>query len=93
MGGVIVGSSYYIATRQDHWPFSDYLMFADIHRRPVLEWPRLFGLMADGSEIALVSHDLDRSRLPIGLWRLHATERDQQRFYGEASLRLEASAR
>lgn len=123
MGGVIVGSSYDIATRQDHWPFSDYLMFSGIHRRTVLEWPRLFGVTAVGSEIALVSHDLDRSRLPIGLRHLHATEQDQQRVHaaledcleryerrriagehdgpplrgirliGEASVRLEASAR
>ena len=57
---VILGSAYDIATRQEHWPFSDYPMFSTIHRATVLEWPRLFGVTADGSEVAL-----GRSRLPL----------------------------
>ena len=83
--GVIVGSAYDILTRQEHWPFSDYPMFAAIHRGTVLEWPRLFGVTADGSEVALVSHEylwpLDQSRLPIGLRHIHATERDTERIH------------
>ena len=83
--GVILGSAYDIATRQEHWPFSDYPMFSAIHRAAVLEWPRLFGVTADGSEIALVSHEylwpLDQSRLPIGLRHIYATERNATRLH------------
>ena len=85
IAGVILGSAYDIATRQEHWPFSDYPMFAAIHRATVLEWPRLFGVTADGSEIALVSHEylwpLDQSRLPIGLRHIYATERNATRLH------------
>jgi hypothetical protein len=85
IAGVILGSAYDIATRQEHWPFSDYAMFSAIHRATVLEWPRLFGVTADGSEFALVSHEylwpLDQSRLPIGLRHLYATERNPQRVH------------
>jgi hypothetical protein len=83
--GVIAGSAYDIATRQEHWPFSDYPMFSAIHRGTVLEWPRLFGVTADGSEVALVSHEylwpLDQSRLPIGLRHIYATERNLERVH------------
>lgn len=82
---VILGSSYDIATRQEHWPFSDYPMFSAIHRANVLEWPRLFGVTAEGSEVALVDHDylwpLDQSRLPIGLRHIYRTERDVPRVH------------
>ena len=85
IAGVILGSAYDIATRQEHWPFSDYPMFSAIHRATVLEWPRLFGVMADGSEIALVSHEylwpLDQSRLPIGLRHIYGTERNATRLH------------
>ena len=39
--GILGGSFYDILTRQEHWPFSNYPMFSTIHRRQVLEWPRL----------------------------------------------------
>ena len=85
IAGVILGSAYDIATRQEHWPFSDYPMFSAIHRATVLEWPRLYGVTADGSEIALVSHEylwpLDQSRLPIGLRHIYATERNPDRVH------------
>ena len=85
IAGVILGSAYDIGTRQEHWPFSDYPMFSAIHRATVLEWPRLFGVTADGSEIALVSHEylwpLDQSRLPIGLRHIYATERNSKRLH------------
>jgi hypothetical protein len=74
MAGVIGGSLYDIATRQEHWPFSNYPMFSTIHREAVLTWPRLFGVTADGREIALLAYEylkpLDQSRLPLGLRRL-----------------------
>ncbi len=82
---VILGSAYDVATRQEHWPFSDYPMFSAIHRTTVLEWPRLFGVAADGSEVALVDYDylwpLDQSRLPIGLRHIYRTERDLPRVH------------
>jgi len=83
--GIVAGSSYDILTRQEHWPFSDYPMFAAIHRSADLEWPRLFGVTADGSEVALVSREylwpLDQSRLPIGLRHIYAIERNPQRLH------------
>lgn len=72
--GLIGGSFYDILTRQEHWPFSNYPMFSTVHQQHVLRWPRLFGVTADGREIALVRHDylapLDQSRLPLGLRRI-----------------------
>src|SRR5436190_9147500 len=82
---IILGSAYDIATRQEHWPFSDYPMFSAIHRATVLEWPRLFGVTADGSEVALVDPEylwpLDQSRLPIGLRHIYRTARDLPRVH------------
>jgi hypothetical protein len=76
IAGVIAGSAYDIATRQEHWPFSDYPMFAVAHRRPVLEnWYRLFGVTHDNREVAILKYSelwpLDQSRLPLGLRRLY----------------------
>jgi hypothetical protein len=80
---IIIGSAYDIATQQEHWPFSDYPMFSAIHRRTVLEWPRLFGVTSDGGEVALVDHEylwpLDQSRLPIGLRQIYRSEGDGPR--------------
>jgi hypothetical protein len=71
---VIAGSAYDIATRQEHWPFSNYPMFSSVHRRPVLTWLRLFGVTPDNREVALLSYNdlwpLDQSRLPLGLRRI-----------------------
>ena len=82
---VILGSAYDIVTKQEHWPFSDYPMFAAIHRRAVLEWPRLFGVTADGAEVALLDHDylypLDQSRLPIGLRQIYRSQGNAPRIH------------
>lgn len=71
---VLAGSGYDIATRQEHWPFSNYPMFSTVHREPVLTWLRLFGVTSDGREIPLLSYNdlwpLDQSRLPLGLRRM-----------------------
>ena len=60
-------------------------MFSAIHRATVLEWPRLFGVAADGSEVPLVDHDylwpLDQSRLPIGLRHIYRTQQDLPRVH------------
>jgi len=74
--GLIGGSFYDIATRQEHWPFSDYPMFAVIPRKPVLDNSyRLFGVTYDNREVAILKYSqlwpLDQSRLPIGLRRLY----------------------
>jgi hypothetical protein len=74
IAGVIGGSLYDIAIRQEHWPFSNYPMFSTVHRDAVLTWPRVFGVTPDGREIALLQYEylypLDQSRLPLGLRRL-----------------------
>ncbi len=71
---VLAGSAYDIATRQEHWPFSNYPMFSTVHREPVLTWLRLFGVTADGREVPLLSYNdlwpFDQSRLPLGLRRM-----------------------
>jgi hypothetical protein len=81
--GVIAGSAYDIVMQQEHWPFSDYPMFSGIHRRAVLEWPRLFGVTTSGDEVALVDYDylwpLDQSRLPIGLREIYRVEGNSPR--------------
>jgi hypothetical protein len=76
IAGILAGSVYDIATRQEHWPFSDYPMFAVIPRQPVLENSyRLFGVTYDNREVAILKYSqlwpLDQSRLPIGLRRLY----------------------
>jgi hypothetical protein len=64
--GVLLGSFYVVITPQEYWRFSDYPMFSTVHRRHVLEWPRLFGVTPKGSETGLLRYDylwpLDRSR-------------------------------
>jgi len=68
---VLGGSAYDILTRQEHWPFSNYPMFAQIHRSSVLNWYRLYGVESDEREIPIVEPaylwPLDQSRLSIGL--------------------------
>jgi len=76
IAGVIGGSLYDIATRQEHWPFSDYPMFALVQQRPVLDnWFRLYGVTFDNREVAILKYSelwpLDQSRLPLGLRRLY----------------------
>ena len=78
IAGVVGGSLYDIVTRQEHWPFSNYPMFAAVHRSAVLRWPRLYGVTADGTEVPMVSYrelwPLDQSRLPIGLRAMYDEE-------------------
>jgi hypothetical protein len=81
---IIAGSAYDIATRQEHWPFSDYPMFAVIPRQAVLENSyRLFGVTYDNREVAILKYSqlwpLDQSRLPIGLRRLYAQPGGRER--------------
>ena len=72
---VLAGSLYDIVTSQEHWPFSDYPMFATVHRKHVLDnWYRVFGITSSGQEVAIVAYPelwpLDQSRLPLGIRRL-----------------------
>ena len=71
IAAVVGGSFYDIATRMEHWPYSNYPMFAEIHRTNILRWPRIYGVTRDGREVPIVSYPqlwpLDQSRLPIGL--------------------------
>jgi len=78
IAGVLAGSFYDILTRQEHWPFSNYPMFARVHRSHVLSWYRLFGVTADNREIPIVDPaylwPLDQSRLAIGLRAVYQAE-------------------
>jgi len=68
---VLGGSAYDILTRQEHWPWSNYPMFAQVHRTPVLSWYRLYGVDDHDREIPLLNPaylwPLDQSRLSVGL--------------------------
>jgi hypothetical protein len=67
----VAGSTYDIATDQEHWPFSQYPMFSEVWRSPTFSWLRLFGVMADGREFPLDANryvaPFDQSRLPKAL--------------------------
>jgi len=84
IAAVMVGSLYDIATRQEHWPFSDYPMFASVHRKHALDnWYRIFGVTPDGREIAILRYDqlwpLDQSRLPLGIRYIAQTKGSEAR--------------
>jgi len=68
---VLGGSAYDILTRQEHWPWSNYPMFAQVHRTSVLNWYRLYGVDDRDRELPLLKPaylwPLDQSRLSIGL--------------------------
>lgn len=72
--GLLVGSAYDVVTGTEHWPFSPYPMFAGTWRSPTFSWLRLFGVTADGAELALESNDyiqpFDQSRLAKALRQL-----------------------
>jgi hypothetical protein len=76
---VLGGSAYDILTRQEHWPWSNYPMFAQVHRNAVLSWYRLYGVDDQDREIPLLNPaylwPLDQSRLSVGL-RAIAQEHD-----------------
>jgi hypothetical protein len=79
LGALIAGSAYDIVTDQEHWPFSQYPMFSGTWRSPRFTWLRLFGVTADGRELALDGNryiaPFDQSRLPKALRRM-MEERD-----------------
>jgi hypothetical protein len=72
--GLIAGSAYDIVTDQEHWPLSQYPMFASAWKNPSFAWLRLFGVTADGREFALDANryiaPFDLSRLPKALRRM-----------------------
>lgn len=85
IAGVVGGSFYDILTRQEHWPFSNYPMFARVHRSHVLSWFRLFGVTPDNKEVPIVDRTylwpLDQSRLPIGLRAVYQAEGNGPRLH------------
>jgi len=85
IAGVVGGSLYDIVTRQEHWPFSNYPMFARVHHSRVLTWYRLFGVTADDREVPLVEPaylwPLDQSRLAIGLRTVYQEEGNGPRLH------------
>ncbi len=76
LGAFIAGSAYDIATDQEHWPFSQYPMFAVAWTSPTFTWLRVFGVTADGREFPLTNNayitPFDQSRLPKALRRILA---------------------
>lgn len=83
LAGFIAGSAYDIVTDQEHWPFSQYPMFAVAWTSPTFEWLRVFGVTADGREFPLNSNayiaPFDQSRLPKALRRMLADADGQRR--------------
>jgi hypothetical protein len=76
LAGFILGSAYDIVTDQEHWPFSQYPMFAGVWTSPTFTWLRVFGVTADGREFPLDENryiaPFDQSRLPKALRRMLA---------------------
>jgi hypothetical protein len=72
--GLILGSAYDIASDQEHWPFSQYPMFSGVWQSDSFTWLRVYGVIADGREVALTSNryiePFDLSRLPKALRRI-----------------------
>jgi len=82
--GIVGGSLYDIVTSQEHWPFSDYPMFASIHQKHALDnWYRVFGVTPEGREVPIRRYDelwpLDQSRLPLGIRRIAQTPGSEAR--------------
>jgi hypothetical protein len=71
---VLAGSAYDVVTDREHWPFSQYPMFAGVWRSPTFTWLRLFGVTEDGREFPLDANryvaPFDQSRLPKALRRI-----------------------
>jgi hypothetical protein len=74
LAGFVLGSTYDIVTNQEHWPFSQYPMFAGVWTSPTFTWLRVFGVTADGREFPLDANSyiapFDQSRLPKALRRM-----------------------
>jgi hypothetical protein len=80
---LIGGSLYDIAADREHWPFSQYPMFSGVWRSPTFTWLRLFGVTADGREVALDTNEyvapFDQSRLPKAFKRMLDERNDPAR--------------
>jgi hypothetical protein len=74
LAAFIIGSAYDIITDREHWPFSQYPMFAEAWESPTFVWLRVFGVTADGNEFPLDANrfvaPFDQSRLPKALRRI-----------------------
>jgi hypothetical protein len=66
--GFIAGSVYDIVRDEEHWPFSQYPMFAVAWKAPTFTWLRVFGVDTAGREFPLDRNafiqPFDQSRLP-----------------------------
>jgi len=71
---LIAGSLYDIVRDQEHWPFSQYPMFAGMWSATSFKWYRLVGVREDGRELILDSRKyiqpFDNSRLHFAFSRL-----------------------
>lgn len=71
IAALIGGSAYDIITDREHWPFSQYPMFASVWRERSFTLLRLYGVRADGREFPLIDHryvsPFEQSRLPKAL--------------------------
>jgi hypothetical protein len=83
LASFIAGSAYDIVTDQEHWPFSQYPMFAVAWTSPTFTWLRVFGVTADGREFPLNANayiaPFDQSRLPKALRRMLARADGERR--------------
>ena len=89
LAAFIAISGYDIATDQEHWPFSQYPMFAEAWTSSSFSWLRVFGVTQDGREFPLDANryisPFDQSRLPKALRRM--------REYPDGQARLETALR
>ncbi len=71
---LIGGSLYDIVLDREHWPFSQYPMFAGGWHESTFTWLRVFGVTADAREFPLDANryvaPFDQSRLPKALRRM-----------------------
>ena len=71
LAGFLGGSAYDIVRDQEHWPFSQYPMFAVVWAAPTFSWLRVFGVTVAGAEFPLEANayiaPFDQSRLPKAL--------------------------
>jgi hypothetical protein len=69
LAGLVAGSLYDVVRDQEHWPFSQYPMFAETWRATSFSWYRLVGIDDNGREVTLDQprylHPFDPSRLHL----------------------------
>ena len=74
LAAFIAITAYDIVTDQEHWPFSQYPMFAEAWTSSSFSWLRVFGVTEDGREFPLDANryiaPFDQSRLPKALRRM-----------------------